>query len=79
MEAVSVDSHLGEGKPMEDPASARLFDFFAHVSDPRRANARHRLFDIVVIALCAVISGKRTCFGTGGTMARPRRSGSSSS
>lgn len=42
---------------MEDPASARLFDFFAHVSDPRRANARHRLFDIVVIALCAVISG----------------------
>src|SRR4029453_6885660 len=57
MEAVSVDSHLGEGKPMEDPASARLFDFFAHVSDPRRANARHRLFDIFVIALCAVISG----------------------
>jgi predicted transposase YbfD/YdcC len=42
---------------MEDPASARLFDAFAHVSDPRRANARHRLFDIFVIALCAVISG----------------------
>ena len=42
---------------MEAPASARLFDFFAHVSDPRRANARHRLFDIFVIALCAVISG----------------------
>jgi predicted transposase YbfD/YdcC len=43
--------------PMEEPASARLFDAFAHVSDPRRANARHRLFDIFVIALCAVISG----------------------
>jgi hypothetical protein len=44
--------------PIEDPASARLFDSFAHVSDPRRANARHRrLFDIFVIALCAVISG----------------------
>ena len=42
---------------MEDPASARLFDSFAHVSDPRSANARHRLFDIFVIALCAVISG----------------------
>ena len=42
---------------MEAPASARLFDAFAHVSDPRRANARHRLFDIFVIALCAVISG----------------------
>jgi len=42
---------------MEEPASARLFDCFAHVSDPRRANARHRLFDIFVIALCAVISG----------------------
>jgi predicted transposase YbfD/YdcC len=43
--------------PMEEPASARLFDSFAHVSDPRSANARHRLFDIFVIALCAVISG----------------------
>jgi len=42
---------------MEDPASARLFDSFAHVSEPRSANARHRLFDIFVIALCAVISG----------------------
>jgi predicted transposase YbfD/YdcC len=27
------------------------------VSDPRSSNARHRLFDIFVIALCAVISG----------------------
>jgi predicted transposase YbfD/YdcC len=42
---------------MEEPASARLFDSFAHVSDPRSSNARHRLFDIFVIALCAVISG----------------------
>src|SRR5215831_8736627 len=57
MVAGSVDSHLGEGMPMEEPAAARLFDSFAHVSDPRRANARHRLFDIFVIALCAVISG----------------------
>jgi hypothetical protein len=51
MVAVSVDSHLGEGMPMEEPASTRLFDYFAHVSDPRSANARHRLFDIFVIAL----------------------------
>ena len=43
--------------PMKDPASARLFDAFAYGSDPRSANARHRLFDIFVIALCAVISG----------------------
>jgi predicted transposase YbfD/YdcC len=42
---------------MEEPTSARLFDAFAHVRDPRRSNARHRLFDIFVIALCAVISG----------------------
>jgi predicted transposase YbfD/YdcC len=42
---------------MEEPASARLFDAFAHVHDPRSANARHRLFDIFVIALCAVIRG----------------------
>src|SRR5262245_5992516 len=48
MVAVSVDPHLGEGMPMEEPASARLFDAFAQVSDPRRANARHRLFDIFV-------------------------------
>ena len=57
MGAVSVDSHLGEGMSMEEPASARLFDACAHVHDPRSANARHRLFDIFVIALCAVISG----------------------
>jgi hypothetical protein len=36
---------------MEEPASARLFDCFAHVSDPRSANARHRLFDIFVTLL----------------------------
>jgi len=43
--------------PMEEPASARLFASCAPVSDPRRANARHRLCDIFVIALCAVSSG----------------------
>jgi len=42
---------------MEEPASARLFDAFASVSDPRSADARHRLCAIVVMALCAVISG----------------------
>ena len=42
---------------MASLAAVRLLDHFAHVSDPRRANARHRLFDIFVIALCAVISG----------------------
>ena len=56
MVTAAVATHLGEGIPMEDPASARLFDAFAHVSDPRSANARRRLFDIFVIALCAVIS-----------------------
>ena len=42
---------------MDDPASARLFDYFVHVSAPRSANARHRLCDIFVIALYAVSSG----------------------
>jgi DDE_Tnp_1-associated/Transposase DDE domain len=42
---------------MADPASARLFDSFTHVSDPRSSNARHRLCAIFVIALCAVIRG----------------------
>jgi hypothetical protein len=57
MGAVSVDAHLGAGMPLEEPASARLCDAFAHVSDPRSANARHRLCDIFVMALCAVIRG----------------------
>src|SRR5215813_10073779 len=57
MVVVSVDCHLGEGMSMEEPASARLFDSFAYVSEPRSANVRYRLFDIFVIALCAVISG----------------------
>jgi len=42
---------------MAEPASARLFDYFAQVSDPRSSHARHWLCDIFVIALCAVISG----------------------
>jgi hypothetical protein len=42
---------------MDAPASARLFDYFAHVRDPRSANARHRLCDMFAMALCAVSSG----------------------
>jgi hypothetical protein len=42
---------------MQEPASTRWFDAFAQVSDPRSTNARHRLCDICVIALGAVISG----------------------
>lgn len=42
---------------MEKPASSRLLDHFASVSDPRAPNIRHYLFDIFVMALCAVISG----------------------
>ena len=42
---------------MEKPASPRLLDHFASVTDPRGPNIRHYLFDIFVIALCAVISG----------------------
>jgi predicted transposase YbfD/YdcC len=32
-------------------------DHFASLTDPRRANARHQLSDILVIAICAVICG----------------------
>ena len=32
-------------------------DHFAALSDPRRANARHELIDILVIAVCAVLCG----------------------
>jgi hypothetical protein len=27
------------------------------IQDPRRHNTRHRLYDILLIALCAIISG----------------------
>ena len=42
---------------MEKPTPIGLLDHFASVRDPRGPNLRHRLFDIFVIALCAVISG----------------------
>ena len=39
-----------------------LADIFTELDDPRAANARrHSLHDILVIALCAVISGGQTC------------------
>jgi hypothetical protein len=57
MVVVAVDGHLGEGMSMEAPAAARLFDSCADVRDPRRANARHRVCDMFVLALCAVLSG----------------------
>ena len=41
---------------MEKPASSRLLNHFASVSDPRDPNIRHP-FDIFVIALFAIISG----------------------
>jgi predicted transposase YbfD/YdcC len=34
-----------------------VFEPFVDLTDPRRSNARHLLFDIFVIALCGVISG----------------------
>ena len=39
-----------------------LADVFAELDDPRAVNARrHSLHDILVIALCTVISGGQTC------------------
>lgn len=40
---------------MEDPAAGGALRFFADLTDPRAANVRHRLIDILVIALCAMI------------------------
>jgi predicted transposase YbfD/YdcC len=42
---------------MEDPAAGGPLRFFADVPDPRAANVRHRLPDMLLIALCAVICG----------------------
>ena len=39
-----------------------LADVFADLEDPRAVNARlHSLHDILVIALCTVVSGGQTC------------------
>jgi len=40
---------------MDDPAHTCPMRVFEAVPDPRAANARHRLIDILVIALCAMI------------------------
>jgi len=35
---------------------------FSPLNDPRAANARHKLFDVIFIALCATLAGAKTCF-----------------
>lgn len=35
---------------------------FSTLKDPRAANARHQLFDIIFIALCGTLAGCTTCF-----------------
>ena len=41
-----------------------LADVFAELDDPRAVNARcHSLHEILVIALCTVVSGGQTCTG----------------
>lgn len=40
----------------------QLREVFSAIPDPRARNARHRLFDIIVLALCATLAGAKTCF-----------------
>ena len=42
---------------MEGPADGGVLRYFAELPDPRAANVRHRLPDLMVMALCAVICG----------------------
>jgi predicted transposase YbfD/YdcC len=35
---------------------------FSTVKDPRASNARHKLFDVIFMALCATVAGAKTCF-----------------
>lgn len=42
---------------MDDPAAACPLRFFSLLPDPRANNIRHRLIDILVMALCAMICG----------------------
>jgi len=42
---------------MDGPANACPLHFFESLPDPRAANIRHRLIDLLAMALCAVICG----------------------
>lgn len=43
---------------MNEPATARLVDYFGELEDPRvERTKRHRLLDIIVIAICGAICG----------------------
>ena len=44
------------------PKLRRLRTVFSAIEDPRAKNARHRLFDIIFIALCGTLAGAKTCF-----------------
>ena len=37
-----------------------ISDFFSDLTEPRDSNKRHKLIDIITIALCAVICGADT-------------------
>ena len=36
---------------------ASVIEYFAELDDPRRFNRRHKVLDILVIAICAAIAG----------------------
>lgn len=40
----------------------RLRAVFSTIKDPRAKNARHKLFDVIFMALCATLAGAKTCF-----------------
>jgi predicted transposase YbfD/YdcC len=42
---------------MEEPGTAVIVEHFSELEDPRDDNKRHRLLDIVIIAICAAICG----------------------
>lgn len=51
--------------PFERPKMAKLKHLrrvFSTLKDPRAANTRHQLFDVIFIALCATLAGCKTCF-----------------
>lgn len=42
---------------MDGPADVVPLRFFSDLPDPRAANVRHRLIDLLVMALCATLCG----------------------
>src|SRR4051794_4918918 len=53
-----LESHTGRDRcSMSRTRSARIQDYFADLTDPRRREVTYPLINVVIIAVCAVVCG----------------------